>query len=382
MTTVTPPPSSGAVAATSPVTRPIPAEVYGLERDLTAEQVEALGRELDAVYRKHRDDLGAADAAYIRRVIRARQWLEIGGRAVLFAGFWPPAWIAGVLALSAAKIIDNMEIGHNVMHGQYDWMRDPTLNSATFEWDNVCPSQQWRYTHNVVHHTNTNVLRRDRDLGYAVVRVSPRQRWRPYYLGNVGYALMLGTLFEWGVALHGLELDHRHAGRRTRAQNRPLVKQFRAKAARQVAKDYLLFPALTGPLFVSTLLADLAANVIRNLWAFAVIACGHFPNGSVVFTAAEIGEESRPMWYVRQIVTSTNIRGGNLMHLMTGNLSLHVEHHLFPDLPARRYREVSVEVQEICRRYGLPYRTGPMWRQVASVLGNLARLSFPTRAAR
>lgn len=357
----------------------LPAGLYTLRHDLDPDQVEALGRELDDLNRRQRQSLGAADADYIRRVMRAQKALAIGGRALFYVGFFPPAWIAGVLALGAAKIIDNMEIGHNVMHGQYDWMRDPAVNSQTFEWDNVCPAEQWRYTHNVVHHTNTNILRKDGDLGYGSFRVTPRQRWRPYYLGNLAYAAILGTLFEWGVAMHGLDLPGRIAGRRTREQNRPLVRQFRRKAARQVLKDYVLFPVLTGPLFLSTLAGNAAANVVRNVWAFLVIACGHFPDGSVVFDHNQIGQENRGMWYVRQIVTSTNIRGGRLIHLMTGNLSLHIEHHLFPDLPARRYLAVSHEVQDICRRYGIPYKTGPMYRQVGSVLKHLARLSLPTR---
>ncbi|MFI7586895.1 fatty acid desaturase family protein [Spongisporangium articulatum] len=359
--------------------RDLDAGVYHLERSLSAAEVEAFGREIDALRHRHQADLGAEDAAYIRRVLKIRRWLEIGGRGLFFVGFLPPAWVAGVLALGAAKIIDNMEIGHNVMHGQYDWMRDPTLNSRTFEWDNVCPSAQWKYTHNVVHHTYTNVLRKDRDLGYAVIRVTDEQRWRPYYLGNPLYALVLGSMFEWGVALHALELDNTHAGRRTWEENRPLLRQTRRKAARQVLKDYILFPALTGPLFVSTALGNLAANGVRNVWAFAVIACGHFPDGSVVFRAEDVEGETRAAWYVRQIVSSSNISGGRLMHLMTGNLSLHVEHHLFPDLPARRYRMLSAELQEICARYGVPYKTGPMWRQVASVSKHLVRLALPPR---
>jgi NADPH-dependent stearoyl-CoA 9-desaturase len=365
--------------APRPVTTGLRGSVYGLSHDLSPEQIEALGRELDALFHRELQTLGAADADYIRRVISAQRWLAIAGRAQFYLGFFPPAWVAGVVTLGVAKIIDNMEIGHNVMHGQYDWMRDPAINSQTFEWDNVCPAEQWRYTHNVVHHASTNILRRDRDLGYGSFRATPRQRWRPYYLGNLAYSAILGTLFEWGVAAHGLDIPGRIAGRRTPEENRLLVKQFQAKAARQVLKDYVLFPALTGPLFLSTLAGNAAANVVRNIWAFSVIACGHFPDGSVVIAPDEVAEETRPMWYVRQIVTSSNIRGGRLMHLMTGNLSLHIEHHLFPDLPARRYLAISGEVEQICKKYGLPYKTAPMWRQVGSVLKHLARLSLPTR---
>ena len=67
------------------------------------------------------------------------------------------------------------------------------------------------------------------------------------------------------------------------------------------------------------------------------------------------------------------------MHVMSGNLSHQIEHHLFPDIPARRYPELSVEVQEICQRYGLQYNTGPLHKQLGSVAAKIFRLSLPNR---
>ena len=133
-------------------------------------------------------DLGERDADYIRKVIRAQRGLEVAGRGLLFAGFLPPAWLAGVTALSLSKILDNMEIGHNVMHGQYDWMKDPALSGKGFEWDTACPADQWRHSHNYMHHTHTNIVGKDRDIGYGVLRMSEDQPWHPYYLGNPLYA--------------------------------------------------------------------------------------------------------------------------------------------------------------------------------------------------
>ncbi|EUA43356.1 fatty acid desaturase family protein [Mycobacterium xenopi 3993] len=151
---------------------------------LTPDQAEALGRELDAIKERVMADLGERDAAYIRRVIKAQRVLEIGGRAVLFAGIVPPAWLAGTAMLALSKILDNMEIGHNVMHGQYDWMRDPSISGRSFEWDTACPADQWRHSHNYMHHTHTNIVGMDRDIGYGILRMSEGQRWHPYYLGN------------------------------------------------------------------------------------------------------------------------------------------------------------------------------------------------------
>ena len=105
-----------------------------------------------------------------------------------------------------------MEIGHNVMHGQYDWMKDPALDSKRFEWDTACPGDQWRYSHNYMHHTHTNVLGKDRDIGYGILRMSEDQPWRPRDLGNPIYATLLMLLFQWGVAVHDLEVERIEAG--------------------------------------------------------------------------------------------------------------------------------------------------------------------------
>src|SRR6202142_621044 len=137
---------------------------------LTADRLEALSRELET--------------------LRA----EVGGRASLFLGFLPPFWLAGAAALSLSKILDNMEIGHNILHGQYDWTNDPALSSTDFEWDSSCPAKGWQHYHNYLHHTFTNITEKDRDLGYGVIRISGETPWTPANLGNPLYALGLALL--------------------------------------------------------------------------------------------------------------------------------------------------------------------------------------------
>ncbi len=346
---------------------------------LGPEDLEELGRELDDLGQRVRADLGQADVDYIRRVIAWQRGLEATGRASLFLSFLPPMWLAGVAALSLSKILDNMEIGHNVMHGQYDWTRDPALSSTTFEWDTACPGEQWRHSHNYLHHTFTNIVGKDRDLGYGIIRVSENQRWSLVNLGNPLYAVVLAAMFEHGVALHDAELDQLLSGSRSWPEVWPTLRASLAKSVRQGVKDYVLWPALTGPMGAATVAADLVANLVRNGWAFTIIFCGHFPSGTHEFAPEECHEESRGHWYLRQMLGSSNISGGRLLHLMSGNLSFQIEHHLFPDLPARRYGELSTEVERIAARYCLPYNTAGLARQFGSVMGKIIRFAVPTR---
>jgi len=358
------------------MTTPTTAEKYRLVPD----QLDALGREFDAIRQSVVDELGQTDVDYIRRMIRVQRGLEIAGRAALFAWWLPPAWIAGVTALGISKILDNMEIGHNVMHGQYDWTRDPALQGTKFDWETACPGDQWRHSHNYLHHTYTNILGKDRDLGYGVLRMSEDQRWSPVFLLNPVFAGLLALNFDLGVMMHDVEVENIGKGGRSWADAWTVLRAGLKKTARLMAKDYVLFPALAGPAgFVPVALGNLAANVMRNLWAFAIIFCGHFPAGTHEFTIDECEGESKGHWYFRQLLGSANIRGSRLFHILSGNLSHQIEHHLFPDLPARRYAEIAPKVREVCERYGLPYNTDRFSKQLGSVFAKIVRLARPPR---
>jgi linoleoyl-CoA desaturase len=272
-----------------------------------------------------------------------------------------------------------MEIGHNVLHGQYDWTNDPALASTEFEWDSSCPAKGWQHYHNYLHHTFTNITDKDRDIGYGVVRVSDQSPWTPKDLGNPFYALGLALIFDHGIMFHDVDLPDVRKGKKDWADaKRSLVNGLR-KSGKLAFRDYIMWPALTGPLFLSTLAADALANVVRNIWAFVIIFCGHFPLGAQEFTEAECENESKGHWYFRQMLGSANIRGGRLFHIMTGHLSFQIEHHLFPDLPARRYEQIAPQVREICQRYGIPYNTGRLSRQFGSVIAKIFRFALPSR---
>lgn len=346
---------------------------------LTPEQAEEFGKELDAIKQRVMADLGQEDVDYIRRIIKMQRTMEVAGRGLLFAGILPPAWIAGTALLAVSKILDNMEIGHNIMHGQYEWTGDPTLSGQTFEWDTACPGDQWRHSHNFSHHTYTNIVGMDRDIGYGILRMSDDEPWRPYYLGNPVYAFLLMVLFQYGVALHELETERIRAGEIKISDKREILAEIWRKTRRQMAKDYVAFPLLAGPFAPFVFTGNLTANLIRNVWSYAIIFCGHFPDGTQEFSIEETMNESRGMWYFRQILGSANLTGGKLFHLLSGNLSHQIEHHLFPDMPARRYAEIASEVQEICKRYGIPYNSGPLPRQFATVVRKIFRLALPTR---
>ena len=346
---------------------------------LTAADIENLGAELDAIRDQVIGSRGESDAAYIRNVIDAQRKLELGSRAILLFSLFPPAWLVGTVGLSISKIIENMEIGHNVMHGQWDWMRDPKIHSTTWEWDNVSPADMWKHSHNELHHTYTNVRGRDNDLGYGIMRVDDEQRWKPLFLVQPLSNAVNACMFQYGIAFYDLEIGKYLKGRVDKDDFFRRGKRVLAKIGRHATRDYVLHPLLSGPSALTTLTANLTANLVRNLWTHSVIMCGHFPEGVQTFAKDSIEGETRGQWYLRQMLGSANISGSPAMHFMTGNLSYQIEHHLFPDLPSNRYHQIAPKVEEVFERYGLTYTTGPLPKQVASAWMKIIRLSLPNR---
>jgi len=349
---------------------------------LTEEEVDQLGRELDAIRAEIEESRGADDAAYINRLIKIQRGLAAAGRVTLLAGTQSsrtrkPAWVLGTTFLALHKILENMEIGHNVMHGQWDWMNDPEIHSSNWEWDTAQPAEQWKHSHNYMHHQFTNVLGYDNDIGYGILRMAREQRWSPFNLGQPVYNSLLAFLFEWGVALHDLDIERIRKREKDPKEMKRQLKQIFRKGRNQIVKDYVVYPALAGRQWKTVLTANLTSNIIRNLWAYVIIFCGHFPDGAMHFTEEEIEDESRSEWYLRQILGAANFKGGPLLHIMSGNLGFQIEHHLYPDLPSNRYAEIAVRVRELCEKYDLPYTTGPLHQQYGQALRTIIKLSVP-----
>ena len=394
---------------------------------LSEQELEKLAKELDAIHDEVFADLGDRDRHYIKAVISVERQILVLGRVLLLASRSKTAWVLGTACLGMAKILENMEIGHNVMHGQWDWMNDPDIHSSVWDWDTASTAEAWKHSHNYIHHTYTNILGKDKDLGYEIMRIDPAQKWRPVWLAQPLFNLLLTLLFEWGVALHDMDIEAVRAGEKSWSEVRKDLKGISGKARAQIRKDYVGWPAISAgafalaqlalrgridqpaesrigrrlrkvsskgrlgatarfadrvlpgveSTFLRTLAADALANLIRNVWSHAIIFCGHFPDQTYTFTEEEVKDETRGGWYVRQLVGAANIEGSPLFHIISGNLSYQVEHHLYPDMPSSRYSEIAPKIKDICERYELPYNTGRFSKQWWSVHRSIFRLAFP-----
>jgi fatty acid desaturase len=394
---------------------------------LTEQELEKLAKEFDAIHDEVFAELGDRDRHYIKTVISVQRQIIVTGRVLLLGSRSRTAWALGTACLGMAKILENMELGHNILHGQWDWMNDPDIHSSVWDWDTASTAQSWKHSHNYIHHTYTNILGKDRDLGYEIMRIDPNQPWHPVWLAQPLFNLLLTLLFEWGVAVHDIDFRAAQRGEKPWSEVREGLKGISGKARAQIIKDYLGWPAvsagafavaqlaLRGRLdqpaqsrigrrlrkistkgrigatatlldrvlpgvestFLRTLAADALANLIRNVWAHAIIFCGHFPDQTYTFREEEVADETRGGWYVRQLIGAANIDGSPLFHVISGNLGYQVEHHLYPDMPSSRYSEIAPKVKDICERYELPYNSGRFGKQWFSVHRSIFRLAFP-----
>ncbi|UXA04505.1 acyl-CoA desaturase [Mycobacterium sp. SMC-2] len=394
---------------------------------LGEQELEKLAKEFDAIHDEVFADLGDRDRRYIKTVISVQRQIVVVGRVLLLASRSKTAWVLGTACLGMAKILENMEIGHNVMHGQWDWMNDPDIHSSVWDWDTASTAEAWKHSHNYIHHTFTNILGKDKDLGYEIMRIDPNQKWEPRFLFQPLYNLLLTILFEWGVAVHDMDIEAIRKREKPWSEVRKDLRGIGGKARAQIIKDYLGWPLISAGAFglaqlttrgrigqpaesrlgrrlrkvssggrvgaaaalldkvlpgvestyVRTLGADAVANLIRNVWAHAIIFCGHFPDQTYTFTPEEVENETRGGWYVRQLVGAANIEGGPLFHVISGNLGYQVEHHLYPDMPSSRYSEIAPKVKDICERYELPYNSGRFSKQWLAVHRSIFRLALP-----
>lgn len=361
----------------------MPLEISSLSKSkyLSPEQTEAFGRRVEEIRQQVMQDLGQQDAEYIYKIRNFVRYSEISSRAMLmFAGWLPPVWLLGTGLLGVSKIVENMELGHNVMHGQFDWLNDPSLNGASYDWDTTSSGDDWKHTHNFIHHTYTNIVGKDHDVGYGLLRVSASQPWEPRFLFNIPLAIQLMLFFEWYVGMQNLNIEDALTYKtKTWAQVWEDSSKFRKKVRRQVLKDYVLFPVIAGPNALPVLTGNAVANVIRNIWSSAVIFNGHFTEDAETFEEDNTALETRAEWYLRQIRGSSNFSGTQALHILSGNLSHQIEHHLFPDMPANRYAEVAPQIKALCLEYGIHYNQAHFFKQFGSVWVRLAKQSLPAQ---
>lgn len=348
--------------------------------------------EFEAIKQKYRAKLGPKDVAYIKRIRLASRASEVLGRGLLWISKDPLSFGLGVLFTWVHRNLESIEIGHNVLHGQYDSFPEiPQFHSHNFKWKAPVDEEGWRREHNGLHHVHTNVFEKDPDLNHGILRMNEHTPWNPLHRWQVPlYLIVSYPMMLYGF--NGQNLGFRQAYREEKfpegnrgyapvelpGQTPQALERRRARSVNRVLfKEYVVFPLLalvTGYSFFKVMLGNMLVDVLNNYWISLTIQATHF-------TAPLQPEEAlqhRGRWYLSQLNASVNFKGSRLMSIFWGHLNYQTEHHLFPDVPSRHYPDMAKDVQALCQRHGLRYQCNPNWFvAIRNYVAVMWKYSFP-----
>ncbi|MET0286456.1 MAG: acyl-CoA desaturase [Polyangiales bacterium] len=344
-------------------------------------RIAAFGRALDALKAEVEATLGEQDAQHIQNIGKLSRRMEIAGRTLIQLSFDPVTFSVGVGALFVHKALELMEIGHPALHGCYDGLPGCEKYAADkFKWESPVDEESWKKVHNVRHHQFTNIAGKDPDMNFAMLRLSARV---PYRLAHLMQPISnIFTFFGFGTALQlhvtgMLDIYVQNGQLQVLSDRKPatIAKQnriFVSKLLKHFGREYVFFPLLAGPFAPKVLLGNLLSEVLRDMWAAAIIYCGHvgardYPEGTEPPTRAH--------WYALQAEGGRDCDVPEWVSILCGALDKQIEHHLFPRLPPNRLRQIAPRVREICAEHGIEHRFESWPRTLASVLRELTKLS-------
>jgi fatty acid desaturase len=352
------------------------------------ERYRLFGEELGALKQRTQARVGADDVTYVTRLNRFSRAMEVLGRGLIFFSPEPVSFLLGVGALWVHKQLQATEVGHTALHGAYDRLPGAEkFASKTFRWDTPIDEESWRYAHNVRHHGNTNVAGRDPDIHFGTVRLTKQTPWNRQHRRQLLMTLtVIFPNFTFFIASHaaGLNDVFLDNGRpektdilpdRSKASVRAAWRKGLRKYVPYYLYNYVLWPALAGPLFWKVLLGNFLAEKLRDIYSAATIFCGHvgddvksYPDGTKA--------HGRGQWYAMQVEAANDFQVPWVFSVLCGGLDLQIEHHLFPQLAPQRLREIAPLVRDICERWGVDYKTdtwGRTLRKALSYIGKLER---------
>jgi linoleoyl-CoA desaturase len=349
-------------------------------------------QEFEAIKQRYRQKLGAKDVAYITGLRRKSRMFEALGRGLLWISPEPITFAAGVFFVWLHRNIEAIEIGHNVLHGQYDYFPEiPEFHSRNFKWKAPIDEEGWRREHNALHHVHTNVFEKDPDLNHGILRTNDLTPWNKSHRYQVPVYLFLAyptMLYQFNSQNLGFTQAYREQSFPTANEGyapvhhpdtspEELKKRNQRSIARVLVKEYVVFPLLalvTGFSFFKVLLGNLIADAINNYWIALTIQATHLTEP--LQSDEAINHKGR--WYLSQLESSVNFKGSRRMSVLWGHLNYQIEHHLFPDIPSHHYPDMAKEVKAVCAKYGINYKCNPNWRTaIKNYISVLWKYSFP-----
>lgn len=326
--------------------------------------VSDLKHEIDQYF----DEQGISRHANARMVLKTIILLSVyfGSYALIisgaFAGSWPMMLLlCFIMGVGMAGI--GFSVSHDALHGAYS--SNKTINRLLgYTFDLMGANGYiWKITHNVVHHTYTNIHEHDEDLEVAeFIRLSPHAEYKPihkaqHYLAFFAYSF--ATLF-WVFIKDYKYFLQDHLGPYEN-KNHPLSEWVTLAVTKVVYYSYMLvIPYLVlsiawWQLLLGFLVVHLTAGVILGV----IFQLAHVVEGTEHPTENQEGNIENT-WMIHQMETTSNFAHGNkLLCWYIGGLNYQIEHHLFPKICSIHYPDIAPIVQRVAQKHNVPYHYHP-----------------------
>jgi len=293
---------------------------------------------------------------------------------------WQMLLLAIVMGIGVAGV--GFSIAHDALHGAYTSSnRINTLLGFSFDLMGA-NGYLWKITHNVIHHTYTNIQGIDEDLEVSpLLRLSPESEHRPIhrYQHIFGFAAYSFSTLYWVFIKDYKYFLQRDLGP---YQN---IRHPRTQIAILIATKIVYYTyMIVIPLLVLEIawwqyaIGFVAMHLTAGLILGVVFQLAHVVEGPM-HVAAGNNDTLDDAWLVHEMKTTANFaRRNKLLCWYVGGLNFQIEHHLFPKICSIHYPAISPIVQQVAEEHGVPYHHHPtLSKAIASHYRMLKRLSEP-----
>ncbi len=332
-----------------------------------------------------------ANAAMIRKTV-IMFIVTFGAYGCILAGVggpWTMLGLAMLMGIGTAGL--GFCVGHDALHGAYasrPWVN--RLLGYTFDVIGA-NGYMWQLTHNVIHHTYTNIHGVDDDLDASpLLRLSPQaplrlvHRYQHIY-GFVAYSF---SSLSWAFVKDYQQFLKRPLGP-FRHPVHPPAEVVKLLVMKAVYYTYTLviplwvLPLSTGQIIIGYLAMHATAGLILGV----VFQLAHVVEPTAHPVADDHGRMAQA-WTIHQMETTANFAERNrAVSWFVGGLNHQIEHHLFPKVCSIHYPRISGIVRAVAADHGVPYHSHDTlgaairshYRMLRS-LGNPIAAPVPTRS--
>lgn len=361
-----------------------------------AKEQQSLVNDITTLYAETKAKMGEEDLKHIRNVAAYSKAIKKRSEELIKNSESLQAWSRGVALGALHTLLEFSELGHNIMHGSYDHLPNAgEFHSERWVWDFVTDPREWSVMHHQNHHPFTNIVGKDHDLGYSFLRSLAGQNWYAHHSVQLLIYTLLMSTPSYYFTLYTATSAARTEGRKIFSKE-TFSKSFsliQGHFAKKFIQDPLSVPKQK---FIPTFVGNYLTTTLGYGYLLHILFLEHHANPLELYTDTGTNE-TQEEYFIRQIKSTTNFIPYQFLdnyfrkilkeevdfknppdfNVFYGGLDTHLEHHLFPDLPCNRQREVRNDVQRICEKYNLPYHNYPMIDLIKSIPLDLLKNTLP-----